>query len=118
MWWLHRLNGMEKHKIIVPMVSTHVAFKYNLILKAIPGFDPTRDPVFKVPKIWSYLDEEPITFFVQPLHTEIEGEMDLDFNVTFRDIETPHPWGMVDTLQKFVDLTRAIVAIFEKRFFK
>jgi hypothetical protein len=44
--------------------------------------------------------------------------MNLDFNVTFRDIKTSTPWGLVDTLQKFVDLTRSIVGIFENRFFK
>jgi hypothetical protein len=118
LWWLHWLNGVEKHKIIVPMVGTHVGFKFDLVLKALPGFDASRDLVLKAPKTWNYLDKEPITVFVHPLHTEIQGEMDLDFNVTFRDVDTPHPWGMVDTLQKFVDLTRAIVAIFEERFFK
>ena len=31
-------------------------------------FDKTRDHVYKVPKTWRYLDKEPITLFVHPLH--------------------------------------------------
>src|ERR1035438_6385669 len=109
---------MEKHKVIVPMVGTHVGWKYEFVLKALPGFDSSREHALKFPKTWQYLDEESITLFVHPLNTEIEGEMNLNLNVTFRDIETPHPWGMVDTLQKFVDLTRDILATFEEQFFR
>jgi hypothetical protein len=65
LWWLHWLNGMEKHKIIVPMVGTHVGFKYDFVLKALPGFDTTKDHILKMPKTWRYLDKEPIILFVQ-----------------------------------------------------
>lgn len=111
-------TAWRKHKIIVPMVGTHVGWKYDLLLKALPGFDKSKDFVIKAPRRWQFLEKEPITLFVHPITTEISGNMDLQFNVAFRDIETPHPWGMVDALQKFVDLTRGIVTIFEDRFFK
>jgi len=93
LWWLHWLNGMEKHKIIVAMVGTHVGWHYDFILKPLPGFDSTKDHVIKVPKKWQLLEKEPVTLFVHPATTEIHGNMDLQLNVAFRDIETPHPWA-------------------------
>ena len=116
LWWLHWLNGMEKHQIVVTLAGANVAFELKGQLNFLPGFDRTRDLVYQAPKRWQRLDED-ATFLVHPITTEFQGEMGLDMNVVFGDIERPEPYTVTDTLQHMSDFTRDIVSAFERLFF-
>jgi hypothetical protein len=116
LWWLHWLNGMEKHKILLAVAGANVGFELKGRLNLLPDFDKTKDLVFGLPKQWQRLDKG-ATVLLHPIATEFLGEIDLDMNVVFGDIERSEPYTVTDTLQRMSDFTHEIVGTFEHLFF-
>jgi hypothetical protein len=117
LWWLHWLNGREKHQIIVTLAGANVGLNVKGQLNFLPEFDRTRDQVYQAPKRWQRLDKDAL-LLVHPIDTEFEGEIGADMNVVFGDIERPEPHAVTDTLQNMSDLTRGIIDAFEALFFR
>jgi len=116
LWWLHWLNGMEKHQILVTVAGANVGFEFKGQLNFLPDFDRSQPLVYKTPGRWQRLDKD-ATLLVHSITTEFEGEMGLEMNVVFGDIERPEAYTVTDTLQHMSDFTRDIVSAFERAFF-
>jgi hypothetical protein len=116
LWWLHWLNGMEKHKVVLTVAGANVGYSLKGELRPTPEFDGTADHTLGVPRRWQSLDKE-ATLFVHPIGTEFRGEMELQMCVVFGDLQVPQAQAVPETLQQISDFVTGITDTFERLFF-
>lgn len=116
LWWLHRLNGAEKHKTIVTVASAGVGASYNGIFLPGPDFDHTINQSVQILRRRYMLDKEQV-ILSHPSGLQYEGDIDISMNVAFRDIDSREPYTVTDTLQQMADMCQGIMGIFESTFF-
>lgn len=105
---------MEKHQMLVTVVGSNVGLQAALELTPPSGH--AGDFTVRIAQTWQRLDKEPVVMEC-PTGTNIQGDMNLTFNVIFGDIEVSKPYTVTDTLQQMADLTGAICRRFEQEFF-
>jgi hypothetical protein len=118
LWWLHWLNSIDKHQILVAVASANVQWEHDLEVSVPLEFAGHLERDLRIPGRWQSLHEEPAVLFTTPLGTKVKGKSQIEIAVVFGDIETAQPYEVFGTLQQLIDLTRGIVKIFEDRFFK
>jgi hypothetical protein len=117
LWWLHWLNAIDKHKILVTVAAANIGWAHQLTFKS--SAEPGTKHLFHVPNQWQRLDKESIALiYPASLKMQTGSNVQLQMAVIFGDIQATEPYTVTETLVKFVDLTRGIVKIFEDRFFK
>ena len=113
LWWLHWLNGAEKHQALVTVAAANVGVKIAAEFK-----HTGQDLTFKYPQTWQPLDENNLPIvFVHPIGLQIDGDMDISMNVAFSDIKSSQPYTLTDTLQQMSSAVVASIAMLDAEFF-
>ncbi len=114
LWWLHWLNGREKHKTLLTVAGAHTGMRAEFKATVAEGAALGETITFQHPKRWQRLDKEAI-LFTHPLGLNLDGNVDLTFHIIFADVESSEPYTLTDSLQQMSDLTAGIVSAFETR---
>jgi hypothetical protein len=113
LWWLHWLNGQEKHQTLVTTIGGGIPGEIKL-----RGTFPRSNLRAKVyGGGWFPMNEDHALYTVGR-GSKGHADIKIYLNISFSEIETIEFEPIATTLQQFCDLTRGIVKIFKDRFFK
>lgn len=118
LWWLHRLNGAEKHKDLVLVVVANAVISQEFRTTATDGSSSYRGSfAIQLPNEWKRVDKEAI-LMTFPAGTELQGKPEVTMNIILADIEASEPYSVVNTLHQMSNLAGRIIDLFDERFFK
>lgn len=114
LWWLHWLNGAEKHQTLVTVAGSKNfrEIKLSTTVTVPAGVTPAIDYV--VEDRWFRYDES-YELLRAPIGTKFDPQIQFEIGVAFRDIETIHFEPIQTTLVQFSDLVMAITDVFTSK---
>jgi hypothetical protein len=118
LWYLHWLNGMEKHKVLVVVVAASRNTEIRMHWRRQPGSHdgtPASDALADFAVGWQMLDKD-VTMFTCPVGIEIEGDIDTHAAVAFGDIKGSEVYPVLLTLAQMSQKVEDIIFIFERAY--
>lgn len=112
LWWLHWINGQEKHQMLVPIAGSRIINKIELTRTTEEAFDIGLDRGGG----WVRLDKDYVVMTLSP-SGKAKGKIDAIFTVSLSEVNGLQFQPIGQTLTQFSDLVSGIVNIFRQRFF-
>lgn len=110
LWILNKLGNIDKHQMLIPMAAANLGTQLQLSGRPLGIFEHT----FKAVTSWQSAESE-ATIFIYPAGMQLEGEITILTDISFRDIMvTGQP--AIRVLEAFIMQTQDIMEQL-KRFF-
>lgn len=117
LWWLHRLNIKDKHRLVVPVGISH---SFEGMQRLTPeGLEPVRWRwnVPEPPTIYPIEDGSTVFETIAPRYKKIYDQYKFPFEIAFNEPSVVQGEPVVPTLNSMSDLVKSIIKDFDSLVF-